>query len=209
MFAFSAASVSAGGFSTVSPAELDLDLGAGEMVIEQVSLTIDPFCVRPFDVDVVASDPDALALNLTGVLVNECGGDTTTFDIEFTGTAAPQIFDLLFVDAEFGGVLATIPVTIDATPAAEPLLGLLIRERGILFQVSSNGCTTKGDFQVDVLESFPLQLRLIRLQEDLCDAVLPLGTRILFSYRELKIQRGDQLQVVNPLGIVEVPAATP
>ena len=60
-----------------------------------------------------------------------------------------------------------------------------------------------------MLESFPLQLRLIRLQEDLCDAVLPLGTRILFSYRELKIQRGDQLQVVNPLGIVEVPAATP
>ena len=205
--AISAANVSADDFATVSPAKLDLTLDAGGMVIEEVSLTIHPLCIRAFSVDVVASDPDALVTNLTGVLVNGCGGDKSTFKIEFTGTGAPQLFDLQFVDADFGGLLASIPVTINKSASTvEPLLGLLIRRNGILFQVSSNGCTTKDDFQVEVLESFPLQLRLIRLQEDPCDAFRPLGTRIRFSYRELGIQRGDQLRVVNPLGTVQVPA---
>lgn len=206
LLTINAAIVSADDFTTVTPSMIDLTLSQGEMVAEKVSLTIHPFCIRPYDVDVVSSDPDALITNLTGVLVNGCGGDTTTFEVEFTGSDVPQLFDLQFVDAEFGGVLGSIPITINTpAPNVEPLMGLLIRYGGIVFQVASSGCTTKDDFQVEVLESFPLQLRLIRLQEDPCDAYLPLGTRIRFSYRELGIKSGDQLQVVNPLGIVEVP----
>ena len=202
---FNAVTLAADDFSTVSPTLLNLTLNEGEMVVEQVSLTIHPLCIRPFDVDVVASAPDALARNLTGVLINGCGGDTSTFDIEFAGRSTPQHFELQFVDAEFGGVLAAIPVSINPMPAFEPLLGVLIRERGIVFQVASSGCTHKSDFKVDVLESFPLQIRLIRLQEDPCDAFIPLGVRIHFTYRELGIAPGDQLRVVNPLGTVTVP----
>jgi hypothetical protein len=203
---FNAAVISADDFSTVAPSTIDLTLGQGEMVTQNVTLTIHPFCFRPFDVDVVASDPDARMTNLTGILLNGCGGDTTTFEVGFMGSDVPQIFELQFVDAVFGGVLGSIPVTINTSAVnVEPLLGLFIQYGGIVFQVSSTGCTTKEDFQLEVLESFPLQLRLIRLNEDPCDAYLPLGARIRFSYRELGIRPGDQLRVVNPLDVVEVP----
>ena len=206
LLTLSVTSVSAADFSTVFPTVFDLTLDKGEMVIEKVSLTIHPVCFRAYEVDVVASDPDALVTNLTGVLVNGCGGDSSTFEIEFTGTGAPQFFNLQFVDAEFGGLLGSIPVTINSpVPKVEPLLGVLYRYGGIMFQVSSSGCTTKDDFKVEVLESYPLQLRLVRLQEDPCDAFLPLGTLIRFTFKELGMQPGDQLRVINPLGTVEVP----
>ena len=205
LLTLNAASVSADEFATVSPRMLDLTLDRGGRVTEQVSLIIHATCIRPFEVDVVASDPDALVTNLTGVAVNGCGGDTSTFEIEFTGTGAPQLFKLQFVDAEFGGVLASIPVTINSPAhAVEPLMGLLIRQRAIVFQVSSSGCTTKDDFRVEVLESFPLQLRLIRIREDPCDAFVPLGTLVRFTYRELEIRPGARFRVVNPLATVQV-----
>ena len=112
-------SASAQDISTPSPATLDLTLAQGESTVEPVSLTIHPVCIRPIDVDVVASSPDALLANLTGVLVNGCGGDTSTFDISIMGTGTAQTYDLQFVDADSGGVLATIPVTI-TPPVPEP-----------------------------------------------------------------------------------------
>lgn len=206
LLTLAATSVSADEFATVSPPMLNLTLDQDESVTEKVSLTIHVVCVRPFEVDAVASDPDALVTNLTGVVLNGCGGDTSTFEIEFTGTGALQLFDLQFVDAEFGGILASIPVTINSpVPTVESLMGLLIRQRGIMFQVSSSGCTTKDDFQLEVLESFPLQLRLVRIHEDPCDAFVPLGTRVRFKYQELGIHPGEQFRVVNPLATMEVP----
>jgi hypothetical protein len=199
-------SVSAAEFATVSPPEIERTPAAGETFEVPVSITVNPQCVRPFLVDVVASKGDALVSNLTGTVINNCGGDTSSFDIAITGTGSAQEFDLQFVDAEFGGVLAAIPVTLNATSAAvEPLLGVLVWRRAILFQVASSGCTTKNDFTVDVLESNPLQLRLVRLEQDPCDAVVPLGTLIRFSYRELGIARGDTFRVVNPLAAFQVP----
>lgn len=204
--AINALCVTADDFSTVSPSLLNLELNQSETVIEKVSIKIHPLCFRAYNVDVVSSIPDALVTNLTGEIVNGCGNDTSTFEIEFTGAEIPQLFDLQFVDADFGGILGSIPVTIN-TPAstAESLLGLFIRQNAIVFQVSSSGCTTKDDFKVEVLESFPLQLRLIRFNEDPCDAFLPLGTKIRFTYREIGIRRGDQCRVINPLATVEVP----
>lgn len=205
LLTLNAASIAADDFATVSPTMLDLTLDEGERVVEQVSLTIHPLCIRPFHVDVMASDPDVPVTNLTGVIVNGCGGDTSTFDVEFIGTGQPWHFELLFVDSEFGGVLASIPVNINPMPEFEPLLGVMFREQAIVFQVASSGCTQKSDFEVEVLESFPLQIRLIRIQEDPCDAFVPLGERIRFTYRELGIAPGDELRVVNPLGTVIVP----
>lgn len=118
-------------FAEVNPASLDLALVQGESVVEQVSITINPFCIRPIDIDVVASDRSALVVNQTGVVLNGCGGDTSTFDIAITGTGAAQSFDLQFVDAEIGGVLAAIPVTI-STPRACNLDLALSMQRGTL-----------------------------------------------------------------------------
>ncbi len=207
LLALNTSSVLAAEFAAVSPMMLDLSLKPGNTQVESVSLTINPFCIRPFDVDVITSSPEALATNLTGVIENGCGGDTSAFDIKFTGKAAAQQFDLQFVDAEFGDILASIPITINLPSKLEPLLGLLVRKRGIVFKVASSGCTTKDDFQLEVLESFPLQLRLIRIQQDPCDAVVPLGTHVRFTYRELGIQSGEQFRVTNPLATVEVPSS--
>jgi len=98
---------------------LDLVLSNGDFTVEQVSWTFSPFCVRPFEVDVVASAPDAGLENLTGVLINGCGGDTSYFDIRFTGDGRARSFDLQFVDAEFGGVLGTIPTTVSIADPAD------------------------------------------------------------------------------------------
>lgn len=107
-----ASSLAHAAFSTVAPASLNLLLDAGDVHTDTVSIEIDPFCIRPFEIEVVASDAGALLQNLTGVVINGCGGDKSEFDIEITGTGAPQSFELQFVDAEFGGVLDVIPVSI-------------------------------------------------------------------------------------------------
>lgn len=207
LFTMNTANLFADEFTTPYPAMLNLSLDQGEMVTMQVSLSIHAFCFQPVDIDVTASDPDALMVNTTGVLSNGCGNDTSTFDIEFTGTGAPQIFELQFDDTN-GNIMASILVTITPPkPAREPLLGLLMERKVIGFQVSSNGCTKKSDFKVLVhtLIPHPHQLILIRLQEDPCDAVVPQGALIRFTYRELGLQPGDQLQVKNPLGTAMVP----
>jgi hypothetical protein len=74
-----------------------------------------------------------------------------------------------------------------------------------VFQVESSGCTQKSDFEVVIMESYPMQLSLERINQDPCDAYIPLGERIFFSYRELGVTPGSELMVVNPLGKIVVP----
>ena len=73
-------------------------LGAGEVLTKDVSLTVHPLCIRPFEVDVVTSDPDAVLINDSGVLINGCGGDTSMFEVSLIGTGVSQSYDLEFVD---------------------------------------------------------------------------------------------------------------
>ena len=56
-----------------------------------------------------------MVANLSGTQLNGCGGVTTTFSISFTGDGNTHVFELEFVDAEFGGTLDVIPVTILGT----------------------------------------------------------------------------------------------
>ena len=116
-------------FATVSPESLDLTLDLSETTVEQVSVTFHPFCVRPYNLDVVASDPAALVVNQTGIVINGCGGDTSNFNIAITGTGAAQSFDLQFIDTDFGGLLASIPVTISPTTPQSCLVDLSLRMR--------------------------------------------------------------------------------
>ncbi len=87
---------------------------------------------------------------------------------------------------------------------AERILGVRAGPRGIAFQVSSGGCTAKEDFDVKIMESFPLQLELVRMEPDLCEAYVPYGKTIRFSYRELRLADGDQFIVVNPPAVIAV-----
>ncbi len=99
-----------GGFTEVSPKKIDVVLASGETKLGEVSISILPFCIVPVEVDVVASDPGILFQNLTGVLVNGCGGDTSKFEVQLTGDGLPHQFELQFVNASSGNVLDAIPV---------------------------------------------------------------------------------------------------
>lgn len=193
--------------TAVEPDVIDLVLAEGDRVEVDVSYTFIPVCVTAFDVDVIASDSDALVENLSGVQMNGCGGDKSEFTIAITGTGMAQIFLLRFVDTLGDSVLAELPVSISPPDLGEveEILGVWSSRRAMFFQVFSSGCTSKDDFAVDVMESWPLQLKLRRISPDPCDAVVPLGKRIRFNYRELGIRAGDRYRVVNPLGVVQVP----
>lgn len=105
-------------FSAVRPEVLELALGEGEIFLTEVTLTVHPFCIRPFDVDVVSTG-DLPVENLSGVQLNGCGGDTSHFQIEITGDGRPHAFELQFIDTLGGSVMNTIPVFLNgADPGA-------------------------------------------------------------------------------------------
>lgn len=85
--------------------------------------------------------------------------------------------------------------------SAEPILGMTYGPNGLEFQVRSTGCTEKDDFVVQRLTSSgqtTSQLLLIRVVEDFCDAYVPFGVRISFSYKELGVEEDDMFTVLNP-----------
>jgi hypothetical protein len=119
-------------FAEVNPEKIELSLAPGETEQLEVSITLLPYFIRPYELDVRASLPDvelpvrgggsgSAVVNLTGTLVNSGGGDTSVFDVMFTGDGLPHAFDLQFVDAQFGGVVGpTIPVRINSPQNGAP-----------------------------------------------------------------------------------------
>ena len=85
---------------------------------------------------------------------------------------------------------------------AELLLGLRYSGEGIDFQVPSTGCTEKSHFVVQRLSpesQISSQLLLIRVVPDYCDAFVPFGVRIAFSYEELGLEEDEPFTLLNPL----------
>ena len=67
----------------------------------------------------------------------------------------------------------------------EPLMSSSQDSELIHITVASNGCTSKDDFKVDILESFPPQLAFYRTYEDYCEAYLPDGVTLTYTKAEL------------------------
>jgi len=91
---------------------------------------------------------------------------------------------------------------------AEPILGLIYSGEGLEFQVSSTGCTEKAHFVVQRLSpegQIGSQLLLIRVVPDYCDAFVPFGTRITFSYEELGLEENESFTLLNPLSGYRTP----
>ncbi len=87
----------------------------------------------------------------------------------------------------------------------ERIYGMFIDPKGIVFQVSSNGCTVKKDFKVSIRESYPLQLELRRTRPDYCKGYIPYGRKILFTFKELGLNGGDQFVVSNSVEPFTIP----
>lgn len=77
----------------------------------------------------------------------------------------------------------------------EPLLSLRVTSKGIAHYVYSGGCTKKSDFQVYVLESYPVKLQLVRTKPDVCKVYLPDGVKIFFSWDEIGMDAGMPFRV--------------
>lgn len=67
----------------------------------------------------------------------------------------------------------------------EALISAAIDERGITFQVPTGGCTAKENFGLETVTPNPLTVRLVRLRPDYCEARVPQGVKIKFTYAEI------------------------
>lgn len=90
------------------------------------------------------------------------------------------------------------------TGTVEELFGLQVGPEGVTFQVFSGGCTTIEDFRIERFASDPIQLLLVRVVPDLCEAYLPYGTTIRYSYESLGLDTGQRFRVLNPMAPIQV-----
>lgn len=91
------------------------------------------------------------------------------------------------------------------TMQLEPLLGLQVERDGIEFTVFSGGCTSKEDFLIYTMESNPIQLELVRNHHDFCEAFIPGGHKIKFSWSELGLINESTFTIRNPIGLLHKP----
>ncbi len=108
-------------------------------------------------------------------------------------------------------IIFSLTTLAEIQPGLEQLMGVSVDDHGIAFQVSSNGCTERGDFHFGVEEKLEnmgprlpafehhYYITVNRVQADHCDAFLPYGTKVFLSFDELGIQFG-KYHVTNPIG---------
>lgn len=85
-------------------------------------------------------------------------------------------------------------------PQMEHLLGFEYGPEGLTFQVNSGGCSNKDSFVLIQKESYPLGVSLKRIRPDFCDAYLPFGTKLTYTWEELGWSTGEVRFIIeNPL----------
>lgn len=81
----------------------------------------------------------------------------------------------------------------------EVIRGMIASENGIYFNVDSNGCTIKEDFEVTVTKKDEQNIILLqRIRQDFCRGYLPQGVKLFFTYDELGFDEGF-FMLANPL----------
>ena len=98
-------------FATVHPEAIHVSLAAGELFETIVSITLHPFFIVPVELEVIAPDASVPVANLTGVVLNGGGGDTSSFEIHIFGDGGAHHFNLQFVNLN-GNLTGIIPVSI-------------------------------------------------------------------------------------------------
>lgn len=92
----------------------------------------------------------------------------------------------------------------------EELIGFGIDHSGITFQVKSGGCTKKDSFRFKFIKTELVQIQLVRTKVDNCEALLPFGTKINYSFEEIGLKSGQAFSIGNSLiGHYKVPFTWP
>lgn len=93
--------------------------------------------------------------------------------------------------------LGVVPVFANAN--IERICGYSVDREGITFNVVSNGCTGKGDFNIKQwgITTSKQKLELVRNREDICEVVSH-SKEIKFTWSELELEECTELVITNP-----------
>jgi hypothetical protein len=86
----------------------------------------------------------------------------------------------------------------DERATVEELFGIRANVQGITFQVSSGGCTSESNFRIEVFHADTVQLVLLRVVPDYCEAYFPYGTNVFFSWESMGLTDDQTVIVRNP-----------
>jgi len=81
----------------------------------------------------------------------------------------------------------------------EAVYAIQAERTGVRIRVSSNGCTRKQDFRLQVARSDPARITLERRTPDRCRSFAMGSAWLTFSYAELRISARDPFVLTNPL----------
>lgn len=86
----------------------------------------------------------------------------------------------------------------DSQPRPEVVLSFRATGQELVFRVPTGGCTSVGDFHVDVLRSgHEVSLSLARQRPDDCKGRFPAGIEISIPYGDVGLQTTDRIRLVN------------
>lgn len=86
----------------------------------------------------------------------------------------------------------------DRQAVPEAVMAFQATGHALVFRVPTGGCTTVGDFHVDVQRSGrEVSLSLERQRADTCKGWFPAGTEISIPYGDVGLQTGDRISLVN------------
>ena len=107
---------------------------------------------------------------------------------------APALSGCLIIDADDEGYAGSYQYNTPGT-----VFGAAVNPDTVDFLVSSNGCTDKTYFEVDVDRRGDdgARVELRRIRTDNCRAFVPDGARVSWSYAELGLDPGMEVTVSN------------
>lgn len=95
-----------------------------------------------------------------------------------------------------------------AHPELEPLYSAIAGRNALVIQVSSNGCTQKGDFAFYVERKGPaVTLSFARRRLDPCRSFAPAKAELSFTWAELGLEPRGPVFLLNPLSAWTGPGA--
>ncbi len=95
----------------------------------------------------------------------------------------------------------------DRRPRPEVVMSFRATGHELVFRVPTGGCTTVGDFHVDVQRSGrEVSLSLARERPDPCKGRFPEGVEISIRYGDVGLQTADRIRLVNAVGLQAEPA---
>ncbi|MEH6663868.1 MAG: hypothetical protein V7678_03375 [Brevundimonas sp.] len=120
--------------------------------------------------------------------------------------AAPLMLGGCVIYASDSGETTTVRTgpasSVELEPRAlESVHGVRFERDQAVVRVTSNGCTEKSDFRVEIVDGGDMagEMALVREEPDPCRALTAEGVELSWTYAELGLERGAALVLANPL----------